>query len=209
MATLLKIDVSPRGGHSISRKLGNQFAEEWKKAHSDGKVVTRDLATTPLPFVDLPWIMGAYSDPNGHTEEQKTALKIGNEMILELEQADHMLITTPMYNFAVPAALKAWIDHVVRVGKTFNTTADGGYVGLLKNKKATVAIASAGIYTLESGAQSYNAEQPYVRQILGFIGITDVTFIEAGSTWKVDKGMASAEDLLAPMHEEVTTAATK
>ena len=207
MATLLRIDVSPRGNHSVSRKLGEQFAAEWQKTHGNGSVINRDLAKTDLPFVDLPWIMGAYSDPSGHTEEQKAALKIGDELIAEMEQADHYLITTPMYNFAVPAALKAWIDHVVRVGKTFNTTGDGGYVGLLKGKKATVAIASMGVYTEESGAKAYNAEQPYLRQILGFMGVTDVTFIEAGSTWKVDKGMSTADELLQAYHQEVATAA--
>ena len=96
-----------------------------------------------------------------------------------------------------------------RVGKTFKTTADGGYAGLLSGKKATIFFASMGVYTPESGAQSYNAEVPYLRQILGFMEITDVTFVEVEATWKVDKGVATAEQLLQPHQGEISAAATR
>lgn len=209
MATLLKIDVSPRGDYSISRKLGAQFLEQWQQAHAGAKVISRDLAKTEMPFVDLPWIIGAYSPEEARTEEHRAALKLGDTFIAELQEADEYLITTPMYNFAVPAALKAWIDHVVRVGKTFKTTPDGGYQGLLEGKRATVIVASAGSYEAGTPAETYNLETPYLKHILAFMGVTEVTFLQAGGTSKVDRGMTSADELLAPLKGQVASAASR
>ena len=207
MPTLLKIDVSPRGEHSISRSLSEQFAAKWQAANAGGTVVSRDLATTSLPFVELPWILGAYSDPATHNDEQKAALAIGNELIAELKAADEWLIATPMYNFAIPARLKAYIDHIVRAGQTFNANPDGTYTGLVTGKKVTIIIASAGDYKPGSPAEGINFELPYLRFILGFIGVTDVTFIQAGSTWKVDRGMVPREEYLQGFASELSTAA--
>ncbi len=207
MPTLLKIDVSPRGDYSVSRKLGTWFETAWKAEHADGSVITRDLAHTELPFVTLPWIMGAYSDPAGHTPEQKQALKVGDDLIAELQAADHYLLTTPMYNFAVPAILKAWIDHVARAGKTFSANPDGSYTGLLTGKKATVLIASAGGYAQGTPGETYNFERPYLRHIFGFLGVTDVTFIEAGGTYVLNRGTTTVEDFAAPLHDQIAAAA--
>ncbi len=209
MPTLLKIDVSTRGDYSVSRRLSNQFVEQWKLTHANGKVIERDLAKTELPHVELPWIMAAYSDPSTHNEEQKAALKIGDDLISELEAADEWLIATPMYNFAVPGKLKTYIDHIVRIGKTFNANADGSYTGLVTGKKATVIISSAGEYLPGTPTEGYDAEKPYLRAILGFIGVTDVNFIQAGSTWKIDRGVEKPEDFLAAFSEQVTAAAGK
>ena len=207
MPTLLKIDVSPRGDHSISRALGTAFVQAWSQAHPGGTITTRDLAHTDLPYIELPWIIGAYSDPAGHTAEQKQALAIGDQMIEELKAADHYLITTPMYNFAIPARLKAWVDHVVRSGKTFRANQDGSYTGLLTGKKATVIQASMGTYLPGTPAESYDAETPYLRQILGFMGVTDVTVLQAGGTYKVDRGMEPRDQYLQPFQAQVAAAA--
>jgi FMN-dependent NADH-azoreductase len=198
MPTLLKIDASPRGEHSISRKLSAEFAEKWKKTHH-GNVVVRDLTKTTLPFVDLPWITGAYSAPDQHTPEQKAALKVSDELIAELLSADEIVIATPMYNFAVPAILKAWIDHIVRIGKTFTAS----YEGLAKGRKVTLIIASGGIYTPGSHMESYNAETGYLKQILGFIGLTDVTVVLAGGTNDVAQGKVSLEEHIAPFEKQI------
>lgn len=207
MPHLLKIDVSPRGDHSLSRRLGKQFLADWQTAHSGAEVTTRDLATNNLPFVDLPWIAGAFSAPDKHTDENKAALKVSDELISELTAADHILITTPMYNFNVPAVLKAWIDHVVRAGKTFKVTPEGGYEGLLKGKKATVIIASSGNYPIGTPYEGYDQETPYVRAILAFIGITEVTFVRAGGTSGVSSGKTTPEAFFEQYAPEVTAAA--
>jgi FMN-dependent NADH-azoreductase len=208
MSTLLKIDVSPRGEHSISRKLGNHFATEWQSNHVGGEIVTRDLATTKIPYVDLPWIGGAFSAPETHTPEHKAALKISDELIAELLAADEIVISTPMYNFNVPAVLKAWIDHIVRLNKTFSFDANG-LKGLAAGKKVTVIIASGSEYTSGSPLESYNVEGPYFRVILGFIGITDITIVHAGGTNKVAQGQVPEPVFLEQFVHEVDLAASK
>ena len=202
MPTLLKIDVSPRGDYSVSRKLTARFAGQWKQKHS-GTVVDRDLVKTNLPFVDLPWIVGAFSAPDQHTPEQKSALKVSDDLIAELLAADEIVIGTPMYNFAVPAILKAWIDHIVRIGKTVSSS----YEGLAKGKKATLIIASGGVYAPGSHMESYNAETGYLKQILGFIGITDVTVVLAGGTNDVNQGKVPLDEFIAPLDQQVTALA--
>jgi len=199
MPTLLKIDVSPRGDYSISRKLSAEFAAKWQQAHPDGTVVLRDLVTTALPFVDLPWIAGAYSTPDQHTPEQQAALKVSDELIAELLAADEIVLATPMFNFSIPAALKAYIDHIVRINKTFNAS----YEGLAKGKKVTLIIASGSVYTPGSHMESYNAETGYLKQILGFIGITDVTVVLAGGTSAVAQGTVKLEEFIAPFEQEI------
>src|SRR5208283_5033054 len=97
--TLLHITVSPRGNHSISRQLGVAAVREWQENNPGGRVVERDLAKTPLSFVDCEWIVGAFSPPETHTQGHKRALAISDELISELQQADEIILDTPMYNF--------------------------------------------------------------------------------------------------------------
>jgi FMN-dependent NADH-azoreductase len=208
MSTLLKIDVSPRGDYSISRKLGNHFATEWQSNHVGGEIITRDLATTKIPYVDLPWIAGAFTAPDQHTVEHKAALKISDELTAELLAADEIVISTPMYNFSTPAVLKAWIDHVVRAGKTFSYTPEGPK-GLAAGKKLTIIIASGGEYTAGSSMESYNFEGPYFRVIFGFIGITDINIVHAGGTGKVAQGAVSEPVFLEQFIHQVDLAAAK
>ena len=203
MPKLLSVLASPRGDYSVSRTLTAKFVEDWKSSHAGGDVVVRDLCKTKLPFVDLPWIAGAYTPAEQHSPEMTEALALSNELTPELQAADHVVIGTPMYNFSTPAVLKAWIDHVVRVGVTFSTS----YEGLLKNKKVTVIIASGADYSPGAHLESYNRETEYLKQILGFIGLTDVTFVLAGGTGDVDQGKVKKEELVAKYEPLVTAAA--
>jgi FMN-dependent NADH-azoreductase len=125
MPTLLHLSVSPRGSYSISRRLSDAAVEAWKQRNPGGRVIERDLAKTQLTFVDLDWIQGAFSPPEQHNENHKKAIALSDELVAELVAADEIILGAPMYNFAIPAALKAWIDHVVRAGKTFRYTAVG------------------------------------------------------------------------------------
>jgi FMN-dependent NADH-azoreductase len=143
--TLLYIDASPRGDYSLSRKLSAAFAAKWEQTHPSGTVIRRDLPTSKLSFVDLDWIAGAYSAPDQHSEGSKQALAISDTLIAELLAADTIVIGTPMYNFNVPAVLKAWIDHVVRVRKTFAVT-DAGLKGLATGKRVIVTVAAGATY---------------------------------------------------------------
>lgn len=203
MPSLLAVMSSPRGDYSVSRNLTAKFVDAWKTAHAGGNVVTRDLNTTDLPFVDLPWIAGAYTPAEHHSPEMTEALKISDELIAELEATDHIVIGTSMYNFSTPANLKAWIDHIVRINKTFTSS----YEGLLKGKKVTVIIASGGEYTPGSHLASYNVESAYLKQVLGFIGMTDVNVLLAGGSGAVDMGKRDRNDLIAEFTPAVEAAA--
>ena len=203
MPKLLAITASPRGDYSISIALTHSFVDAWKQAHAGGEVVTRDLYKTDLPFVDLPWIAGAYTPKEQHSPEMEKALAVSNTLIAELKAADHIIIGTPMYNFATPAILKAWIDHVARINETFTAS----YEGLVKGKKVTVIIASGSVYTAGSPTESYNVESNYLKQVLGFLGMTDVNVILAGGSGAVSAGKRTTEDLLAEFKPQVEAAA--
>src|SRR5579862_5545729 len=209
MATLLHINVSPLGNYSISRQPGNMAVDAWKERNPGGGVIERDLANTSLTFVDLDWIAGAFTPPEQHNENHKKALALTDELISEVVKADEIILATPMYNFAVPAALKAWIDHIVRAGKTFRYTAAGRPEGLLaaQNKKVLVIIASGGSYPKGSPMAALNYEIPYLRFILAYMGITDVRFVHAGGTASVMQGRVSPEQFLAPYRNEIAVIA--
>ncbi len=118
MATLLHIDsaISPAG--SASREVTAAFVKAWSEAHPDGKVVHRDLGAHPVPHLDFTAVSAAFSDPAEHTEEQRAAVALRDELATELESADAVLIGAPMYNFTIPSTLKAWLDQVIIVGRT-------------------------------------------------------------------------------------------
>ena len=203
MPSLLAIHTSPRGDYSVSNHLTNEFVQAWKKSHADGQVVTRDLQKTELPFVDVPWIAGAYTPAEQHSPESQKALAIGNELIAELMAADHIVLGTSMYNFSVPAILKAYIDHICRVNVTFTPQ----YEGLVKGKKVTVIIASGGSYAPGSPTEGYNAETPYLKSVLGFIGMTDINFVMAGGTAAVSMGKSTMEELIGQYKPAIDAAA--
>ncbi len=196
MPTLLHIDASPRGDYSLSRRLSAAFAAQWKQVHPDGKIIRRDLPTSDLTFVDLDWIAGAFSAPDQHSEASKKALAISDLLIAELLQADTIVIGTPMYNFTVPAVLKAWVDHIVRAGKTF-AVGETGLKGLVTGKRVVVSVAAGANY--ESGfMKTMDFVSPYLKAIFGFIGITEVTVEFAGGGNDVTYGKVSKEEFLAP-----------
>lgn len=190
MTTLLAIGTSPRYEHSTSRKLTSLFIEKWQAAHPNGRVVERDLLKTNLPFVDLPWIGGAFTPPEQHSPESVAAIKVSNDLVAELQAADQIVIGTPMYNFSIPAVLKAYIDHVVRVGVTVSSE----NIGLLTGKKATIILASGGDFSPGSPVEAYNLASGYLRQVLGWIGIKDVEIILAGRVRAGTYGETAVEE---------------
>jgi FMN-dependent NADH-azoreductase len=175
MPTLLAIEVSPRHEFSTSRKLTALFIGQWKVAHPGAAVVVRDLMKTPPPFVDLAWIGGAFTPREQHSPESAAAIKVSDDLVAEIKAADHIVIGTPMFNFSIPAVLKAYIDQIVRIGVT--VTPDN--VGLLTGKKATIILASGGDFSPGSPVEKYNQASGYLRQVLAWIGIEDVEIILA------------------------------
>ena len=193
---LLRIDSSARR-NSVSRQLTGRFVEAWQQEHPDGTVIERNLATTALPHITDEWVHAVYSDPATLTTEQKLVLQLSDELVEELVQADAIVIGAPMYNFAIPAPLKAWIDQIVRVGKTVLFAA-GGPQGILKGKKVYVVTSRGGAFRPGTPTERFDHQEPYLRHILAFIGLTDVTFIHAenqkpGEQAEVAKAAAIAQ----------------
>jgi FMN-dependent NADH-azoreductase len=204
MPTLLNIQSSPRGRNSISRALSYDFVTAWQTKHPDGRIVLRDLAENNLPFVGIPWIAGVFLAADEHTPEMRRALAVSDELIAELLCADEILIGTPMYNFTVPANLKAWIDLIVRPRVTHSGPPERK--GLVVGKTCKIIIASGGTYDegLPSTASDY--ESGYLKRILAFIGITDVEVILAGGTAAVFLGSTTVEGLAAQYRPAVLAA---
>ena len=202
MSTLLKIDSSPMGERSISRKLTEAFAKAWIRAHPRGKIIARDLSTMEIPVVNGGWVAAAFTPENSRTPEQRGALAISDLLISELQNADEYVIGVPMHNFSIPSTLKMWIDQVMRAGKTFSY-GSGGPKGLLSGKKATLLMASGGVYKHGSAVASLNFVTPYLRTVFGFMGITDVNFIAAEGTSKLMAGNVDPQAFLAPSLEKV------
>ena len=202
MSTLLKLDSSPMGERSISRKLTTKFAESWLKTHPGGKVVERDLTTLNLPVLDASWVGAAYTPQASRTAAQRQALAASDSLINDLQQADEYVFGVPMHNFSIPSTLKLWIDQIARVGKTFSY-GETGPKGLLTGKKATLLVASGGEYGKGSAMASFDFVTPYLQTVLGFIGITDVTVITAGGTAQLTSGKLDPQTFLAPSLEKV------
>jgi FMN-dependent NADH-azoreductase len=180
MNTLLHIDASPRATRSHSRKLGQEFVAAWRANRPNGQVVNRDIGREPPPFVSEAWVEGAFTPPDQHSPAARQAIEISNQYVDELLAADHVLISTPIYNLSIPASLKAWIDQIVRAGRTFGFGA-AGLEGLVKGKRMTVVVASGSDFRPSSSLGALNHIEPYLRAVFGFIGITDVEFIYAHS----------------------------
>ena len=153
MSTLLRIDSSARHAGSRSRQLGDDFAALWQTRHPSGRIVTRDLATDPVSQINERTIAGFYSPQEALTADLRVATAVSDTLIAELRAADTLLITAPMYNFTVPAALKAWIDQIVRIGHTF--AYDGSsFTGLVTGKRLVVACAYGSAGYLADGAMA-------------------------------------------------------
>jgi FMN-dependent NADH-azoreductase len=189
MSSLLRIDSSPLGNEaSYSRELTAEFVHQWQQRNPGGEVIARDLAITKLAQVTAEWIGAAHTPEAALSTQQREVLAISDELIAELHGADEYVFGVPMHNFSIPAALKLWIDQIVRLGKTVSYE-NGAPAGLLLNKKATILVASGGVYQAGTPQAGMNFIEPYLRSVLGFIGVADTTFVNAGGTSKARYGV--------------------
>ena len=196
MSRILVIESSARQQGSVSRELTQQFIANWQAAHPAGQVQVRDLAAEPVPHLDATLLGGWMTPSEQQNDAEKAALARSNQLTDELLAADVLVLAAPMYNFAIPSTLKAWLDHVLRAGVTFKYT-ETGPQGLLTGKRAFVLTARGGIYA----GSALDHQEPYLRQALAFIGIHDVQFIHAeglnlGAEFS-EKGLAKAKAKLA------------
>lgn len=171
--TVLKIDASARKDGSVTRQLTEELVTSLLQSNPDTKVLTRDVSAG-LPFVDEAWIGANFTDAGERSAEQKLALALSDTLVGELKAADTIVIGVPVYNFGIPASLKAWVDLVARARETFRYS-ENGPVGLLDGKKAYILLASGGTPV----GSDVDFASNYLKFILGFLGITDVTVIAA------------------------------
>jgi FMN-dependent NADH-azoreductase len=204
MSALLRIDTSPFPGEaSFSRQLTEEFAANWRQTHPDGRVIDRDLSQSKLEPVNAEWISAAHTPEANLTPRQWGALATSDELIAELQAADEYVFGVAMHNFSIPSVLKLWIDQIARAGKTFSY-GNGGPAGLLRNKKATFLVASGGVYEQGTPTAAMNFVEPYLRSVFAFMGVTDVTFINAGGTSRARAGV-DRQTILQPALASIRT----
>ena len=177
MKNVLHIITSPRKELSASRKLGNAVIEKIQEKYSDAVLKERDLTTNPTPLLDESHINTFFTPAENHSTEQQSINKYSEDLISELNEADIIVIDSPMYNFSVPATLRAYLDFTSRAGYTFKYD-ENGPKGLLNGKKLYVAFTSGNIYS-EGPFQEFDSNVPYIKNVFGFYGIQDVSVFRA------------------------------
>jgi FMN-dependent NADH-azoreductase len=196
MKTILKITSSARGPLSNSNKLAEKIVAELQQRHTGAQVIERNLVSQTYPHLEESHLAAFYAPAEDKTDATIDAAAHSDEAIAEIKEADFIVIGVPVYNFNIPSALKAWIDHIVRAQKTFSY-GSGAPEGLVKGKKVYLAMASGGVYS-EGPLKAISYAEPYLKTVLGFIGIDDVTVFRVegvnvpglGET-ALEKGLAS------------------
>lgn len=177
MKNILHVISSPRGSESVSIKLGNSITEQLLEAYPGSKLTIENLNVEPYPHLYDEQVVALRTQSQEHNEAQKELVKRSDKAIAALFDADILVISLPLFNFGIPSSLKSWIDNVLRAGHTFSYSSEGPK-GLVKDKKVYIAIASGAIYS-EGPYQDYDFAIPYLKAVLAFIGITDVSVVRA------------------------------
>lgn len=175
MTNILVLSSSVLGSYSASRVLVEESVARLIKADPSATVVRRDLGATPIPHLTTDTIAGVTGEPK--TDAEITARTMSDMLIAELRAADTIVMGAPMYNFSIPTGLRAWFDYVLRAGETFSYT-ETGPKGLLTGKRVIVIASRGGFYS-DGPAKASDFQEPYLRTLLGFIGVNDIVFIYA------------------------------
>jgi len=175
---ILHITSSPRGEASYSNRVAAQVIAEVKGRAGGATVTTRDLAREPLPHIDDDFVAATKSAAGPQTDAQRAQLAVSDKLVDELLGADMVVIAAPMINFTIPSNLKTWIDYVARAGRTFSYS-EKGPQGLVTGKQVILVVARGGVY---SDKPAYDFQVPYLKNVLAFLGMTDVEVIEVEGT---------------------------
>ena len=178
MTRLLHIASSPRNESSYSRTLAQKFINKWSHHHPDTVVTLRDLTLNPVPYLNDTWITAKFTAPEQYTSELSKAIQISDQLIDEFLSCECYIISVPMYNFTIPAVLKSYIDYIVRPRRTF-AVENGNFKGLVTGKKLLFITARGSDFRPDSNFAPSDFQEPYLRTVFGFIGFTDIQFINA------------------------------
>ena len=187
MKSILFVSSSPRSWDSYSHRVARRVVDDLMTGDPGARVVARDLAKQPLPHIGAAFATGRAVPPQKQDAADRQALALSDVLVDELFAADLIVIAAPMHNFGIPSSLKAWIDHIVRPGRTF-TYSEKGPQGLVTGKKVVLVLARGGVYS-EGPMQAADFQEPYLRAVLGFIGLTDVEVVHV-------EGVALGENAL-------------
>jgi FMN-dependent NADH-azoreductase len=198
MANLLFVSSSLFGDASQSRTVAQDFVDRWLRTHPGTKVTSRALTADSIPHLTLATFTAAATPADKRSAAETEHAALADTLIAELEAADVVVIAAPMYNLSIPSTLKAWIDHVARAGRTFRYSASGPE-GMLKGKKVFIVTGRGGVYSGDSPAKGFDFQEPYLGAALGFLGMTDVTFIHV-------EGLAMGPDAAASAHARARSA---
>jgi FMN-dependent NADH-azoreductase len=173
--SILLVTSSPRGDASHSTRVATDLARKLVAADPSNTLVVRDLVANPLPHIDPDYATGIYTPAEARTARQAEVVGVSDAVLDELFAADTVILATGFINFNISSTLKSWVDHVARSGKSF-AYGEGGPKGLVNGKKVYIVLASGGIYS-EGAAVQMDHAVPYLRSVLGFLGMTDVDVI--------------------------------
>jgi FMN-dependent NADH-azoreductase len=179
MTKVLYVTSSPRGEASFSNQVAARVLDEIRARDPGAEIVSRNLADDPMPHIDEDFLNVARAPGGATSERQKAVLARSDALVDELIGSDIVVIAAPMINLGIPSTLKAWIDHIVRAGRTFSYT-EAGVQGLVSGKKAIIVVARGGYYSGDKRALDF--QLPYLENVLGFLGVTDISSFEVEGT---------------------------
>ena len=200
MTNILVVHSSQNTETSGTRALVDQYINALTDNGGDITIKTRDLGVTPPPHLDGPTISAFFTPSDDRSDAQKDLVSLSDELVSEIRDADMVIVGSPMQNFGVTSGLKAWFDHIARVGETFSYT-ENGPEGLLGGRKVVVVTASGGDYTEHSPLAHLNHQTPHLKTLFGFVGVDDLEIVEAPGTAMGEDGIKAAEVRL----EEIAT----
>ena len=214
MSTLLVINSSGRCARSVTRHLTSRFAAAWAERHPQGEVIVRDVGLNPPPPINESWIAAAFAEPGERSPAMRETLAVSEALVEELYHATALVVGVPMYNFGMPAALKAYVDQIVRVGRTFAFHVDAAepYEPLIPSKPVVI-ITSAGAAGYEPGgpAAHLNFLEPHLEAVFKFIGLAEISFVRVGAEEFKDRrfkqAMAEAERAVDEIVSRLSTGA--
>jgi len=198
MKKILNIISSPRGPQSYSIQLAQALIDKLNATYPGSTVKTVNLAEKNFPHLEEAHLASFFTPVDQHTEKDKAAIRHSNEAVAEIMDADILVIGAPMYNFSIPSALKAWVDHIVRKGVTFDYS-EKGAEGLVKGKKVYLVASSGGVFS-EGPMKSFDFVEPYLKWMFGFIGLTDITTFRVEGTAYPDRKDTALENAIAGIH---------